>query len=69
MKYLSMLVRLDEGELVRAEYGGWLEELEVVGYQVSVGCLPSVSRTRVSYQRTHNYRQGNAVFFCLTVLG
>ena len=30
MKYLSMLERLDEGELVRAEDGGWLEELEVV---------------------------------------
>ena len=25
-----MLERLDEGELVRAEDGGWLEELEVV---------------------------------------
>ena len=34
MKYLSMLERLDEGELVRAEDGGWLEEREVVeGYQ------------------------------------
>ena len=30
MKYLSVLGRLDEGELVRAEDGGWLEELEVV---------------------------------------
>ena len=30
MKYLSMLERLDEGELVRAEDGGWLEGLEVV---------------------------------------
>ena len=30
MKYLSMLERLDEGELVRAEDSGWLEELEVV---------------------------------------
>ena len=32
MKYLSMLVRLDEGELVRAEDGGWLEELEVIHF-------------------------------------
>ena len=30
MKYLSMLERLDEGELVRAEDDRWLEELEVV---------------------------------------
>ena len=30
MKYLSMPERLDEGDLVRAEDGGWLEELEVV---------------------------------------
>ena len=30
MKYLSMLERVDEGELARAEDGGWLEELEVV---------------------------------------
>ena len=30
MKYLSVLERPDEGELVRAEDGGWLEALEVV---------------------------------------
>ena len=36
MKYLSMLERLDEGELVREEDGGWLEKLEVVHGSVSV---------------------------------
>ena len=36
MKNLSMLERLDEGELVRAEDGGWLHELEVVHGSVSV---------------------------------
>ena len=30
MKFLSMLVWLEEGGLVRAEHGGWLDELEVV---------------------------------------
>ena len=62
MKYLSMLERLDEGELVRAEDGGWLEELEVV-HRTFVKC----QGTRDSYRSRRNTRQGSTVFLRLTV--
>ena len=38
MKYLTMLERPEEGEPVRAEDGGWLEELEVV-HNVGLGVV------------------------------